>query len=326
MPKKKTALLDPDALTLYSVPWSGDPAEDRIHFLGGSDMGTILGINPYKSPYRLWLEKTGRLVPDDISDTIPVMVGHLCEEAVAQLYTHETGNKVEEALVSFMCKEYPFLKGHVDRLCSDLPDRGLECKTTSHHNKYNYLKGEVPPYYYAQCQFYMMMTGRKHWDLSTLRDNNEFFVNPTSYDRNYCAIMLTAAVHFWNYNVLGDNPPPIDGSESTKEAINKLYPHASSKQTVDLESAESIIDERENAVQQIKSWTKIKNRCDSTLKDMLGDHEAGESGRYYVTYRNSKGTIDMVKVKDLIGREKLEECRKPEGARMLNIVEKEEAK
>lgn len=321
----KSKLLNPDALTLYSVPWSGDPAEDRIHFLGGSDMGTILGINPYKSPYRLWLEKTGRIEPDDISNTIPVMVGHLCEEAVAQLYTHETGNRVEEALVSFMCKEYPFLKGHVDRLCSDLPDHGLECKTTSHHNHYNYAEGEVPPYYYAQCQFYMMMTGRKYWDLATLRDNTEFFVNPTVYDPHYCAVMLTAAVHFWNYNVLGGNPPPIDGSESTKRGISLQFPTAKSKAVIDLEPMESVIDERENAADQIKKWTSIKNQCDSTIKERLGENEAGQSDRYYVTYKNSKGAVDMGEIAKLIGRDRLEECRKKKGARVLNIVRRKEA-
>ena len=35
--------------------------------VGGSDMSTILGLNPYSTPYELWLEKTGRQQPEDIS-------------------------------------------------------------------------------------------------------------------------------------------------------------------------------------------------------------------------------------------------------------------
>lgn len=35
--------------------------------VGGSDMSTILGLNPYSTPYDLWLEKTNRQQPEDIS-------------------------------------------------------------------------------------------------------------------------------------------------------------------------------------------------------------------------------------------------------------------
>lgn len=31
--------------------------------VGGSDMSTILGLNSFKTPYELWLEKTGRVEP-----------------------------------------------------------------------------------------------------------------------------------------------------------------------------------------------------------------------------------------------------------------------
>lgn len=30
----------------------------RTHGIGGSDVSVIAGINPYKSVYQLWLEKT----------------------------------------------------------------------------------------------------------------------------------------------------------------------------------------------------------------------------------------------------------------------------
>lgn len=39
----------------------------RTEGVGGSDMSTILGFNTYKTPYELWLEKTGRQEPEDIS-------------------------------------------------------------------------------------------------------------------------------------------------------------------------------------------------------------------------------------------------------------------
>ena len=38
----------------------------RTQGIGGSDAGTIVGLNPWKSKYELWLEKTGQVVPEDL--------------------------------------------------------------------------------------------------------------------------------------------------------------------------------------------------------------------------------------------------------------------
>ena len=35
--------------------------EERKKSLGGSDMGAVLGLNRYRSPYTVWAEKTGRI-------------------------------------------------------------------------------------------------------------------------------------------------------------------------------------------------------------------------------------------------------------------------
>lgn len=43
----------------------------RTSGIGGSDAGTIMGSNPWKSPYQLWLEKTGQVEAEDISNKGP---------------------------------------------------------------------------------------------------------------------------------------------------------------------------------------------------------------------------------------------------------------
>lgn len=35
--------------------------KERKKSLGGSDMGAVLGLNKYRSPYTVWAEKTGRI-------------------------------------------------------------------------------------------------------------------------------------------------------------------------------------------------------------------------------------------------------------------------
>ena len=37
--------------------------EYRNQGIGGSDAGVVLGVNPYKTPLSLYLEKTGQISP-----------------------------------------------------------------------------------------------------------------------------------------------------------------------------------------------------------------------------------------------------------------------
>ena len=38
-----------------------DFTHDRTKYLGGSDIGAILGLSKYRTPVDVWLEKTGRV-------------------------------------------------------------------------------------------------------------------------------------------------------------------------------------------------------------------------------------------------------------------------
>ena len=53
---------------LRKIPTSNMSKEEwtklRSSTIGGSDAAAILGLNPHKSPYALWAEKTGKVVPE----------------------------------------------------------------------------------------------------------------------------------------------------------------------------------------------------------------------------------------------------------------------
>lgn len=56
---------------------------DRKTFIGGSDAATICGLNPWKTRYQLWQEKTGQAEPTDLSENERVYWGNVLEEVVA---------------------------------------------------------------------------------------------------------------------------------------------------------------------------------------------------------------------------------------------------
>lgn len=58
----------------------------RGHTIGGSDASAIVGMNPYKTNEQLWLEKTGQVVPEDISDKPYVKYGQEAEPLLRELF------------------------------------------------------------------------------------------------------------------------------------------------------------------------------------------------------------------------------------------------
>lgn len=278
-------------MKLTKKKWSGDPSANRDKFIGGSDIGTILGLNPWKSAYTLWAEKSGRIEAEDISDLEAVWWGTNMEELVAKRFTMKTGKKVKKTAYEFSCKEYPFLVAHVDRL--GVGEKFvLECKTTSARNRTNYDEGEIPPYHYAQVQFYLMLTGYDVGYLATKRDS-DFYI--TKIDRNdeFIEEMKESAIAFWQM-VQDGVEPDIDDSESTADTINQMYPE-SIQAVMDLSDYRQTVESRIAVAMQIKSLESIKRQCDSVIKSAMKDCESAVCDEYKISWKTtSKGTRPLV--------------------------------
>lgn len=284
-------------MKLTKKKWNGDPSADRDKFIGGSDIGTIMGLNPWKSAYTLWAEKTGRIQTEDISNKESVWWGTNMEDLVAKRfamkYEESTGEKVKlyKPMVSYSIEEYPYFIGHVDRLFRG-KKIGLECKTTSSRNRTNYREGEIPPMHYCQCQFYMLVTGYKEWYLATKRDN-EFYITKTERNDEYIEEIIESAVAFWQM-VQKDIEPEIDDSESTAETINQMYPE-SIQEVVDLSDYRQTIESRMSISDQIKSLESIRRECDSVIKATMGEAEKGICDGFTVTWKsNARGIRPLV--------------------------------
>ena len=65
--------------------------EERRKYIGGSDIAVVMGMSRWKTPLKLWLEKTGQAEPDDLSQVEAVQLGTELEEFVAQKFAKESG-------------------------------------------------------------------------------------------------------------------------------------------------------------------------------------------------------------------------------------------
>jgi len=275
-------------LTKTKVANVREDIENRKGYIGGSDIGTIMGVNQWKSPYTLWAEKTGLIEPEDISEKDAVWFGVKDESTVAELFTIRSGLKVRKSNFAYGCKEYPYLRGHVDRIAAK-GKWGLEIKTTSSWNKTKYDEGEIPESHYWQCMFYMFLTGWDTWYLATRRDNR-FYMTKISRDDEAIERMLDACEDFWNHVQSGE-PVEIDGSDSTQETLEQMYPEEHQGETVNLDSQEDTLLALLALGLKEKEIKELKTKYQNEIKAVLGEAEKGETGQFTVSWKaNAKGT------------------------------------
>ena len=275
-------------LTKTKVANVREDIENRNGYIGGSDIGTIMGVNQWKSPYTLWAEKTGLIEVEDISDKDAVWFGVMEEDIIAKRFTMKTELKVKKSNYAYGCKEYPYLRGHVDRIAAK-GKWGLEIKTTSSWNKTKYDEGEIPESHYWQCMFYMFLTGWDTWYLATKRDNR-FYITKISRDDEAIERMLDACEDFWNHVQSGE-PVEIDGSDSTQETLEQMYPEEHQGETVNLDSQEETLIALLELATHEKNMKELKTKYQNEIKAVLGEAEKGETGQFIVSWKaNAKGT------------------------------------
>lgn len=98
-----------------------DWLEHRKLGIGGSDASVVCGINKYKSPVELWMDKTGQLPPQEAGEA--AYWGTLLESIVRAEFTKRTGIEVTKPSVILQSEEHPFMLANLDGTC-EVPDVG----------------------------------------------------------------------------------------------------------------------------------------------------------------------------------------------------------
>lgn len=264
--------------------------------LGGSDAGAIMGLNPYMSPYQLWLEKTGQVEPEDLSDNEAVYWGTVNEPNVARRFTEVTGKKLYRR-GTLQSDTHPFMLANVDRMIIG-EHAGLECKTANAFAGKSWKDDEIPASYYCQCLHYMAVTGADMWYIAVLLGGNHFEWKPIPRNDDDVSALVDAETEFWR-KVKEREAPDIDGSESCTEALKNRYATGGGE-AIDLpdEAAEIFknLDELNRTEKALKKGVQLQK---NKLMAMLGDAEIGTCGDRKVTWKASAGreSVDLKKLK-----------------------------
>lgn len=271
--------------------------EARALGIGGSDAAVIMGMNPYKSPYQLWLEKTGQAEAPDLSHVQAVYWGSKNEANIADWFQETTGKKVRK-LGTLQSRSHPFMLANVDRAVIG-ENAGLEIKTAGVSQYRKWKDDEIPDAYYCQCLHYMAVTGSDYWYIAVLLGGNEAKWKRIERNEEDIQHLIMAETDFWKL-VETKTPPPVDGSDSCAAALSAQYKGGDPNFSVVLQpSAEDVIESLENDKAIMDALRKQITEKENRLKALLGNAEEGTTDHYRVLWRTQAGrpSAPLAKIK-----------------------------
>ena len=254
----------------------------RTMGIGGSDVSVIAGINPYRSVFQLWLEKTGQTEPCENGNEC-THFGTVLEPIVKQEFTERTGIEIAEPKFIYQHKDYPFMLANLDGVVTvNGEDCIFEAKTASAY-KLNEWENGIPPEYMMQIQHYMAVTGSKKTYIAALIGGNHFVYKTVERDDEMIADIIGMERRFWEENVLGGKVPDCDGSAATAEWLAERYCQSNDESVELPDETVSLCEEYSDISEQIEALSAEKDALSNRLKSLMKENEVGITGRFKVS-------------------------------------------
>lgn len=250
--------------------------EARKQGVGASEIGTILGVNPYDTPYQLWLRKTGRAPM--VEENFLMKAGHYLESAIAQFCADETGVEIiKQSAGDFIVVDQSrqFLRVSPDRYAW-LPNSRhtkenkviIECKSTQKQ----IFEDDIPLSWFTQVMYQLGVCEMNQAYLAWLTQGREFGYKHIVFDADfYNDVIVPAVEKFWVDNILADKEPDLINIEDVKL---KFPIHKTGKA---LEASDELLDRYNTLVdvnRQIKQLSEVKAEAENALRFAMQDAES----------------------------------------------------
>ncbi len=250
--------------------------------IGGSEIGTVLGLNPWESCYALWAKRSG-LIPTLPTQNFAMRLGQVLEEPILLLWQEQNPEWELYYTGTYQHPDIPYLHANPDALAHN-PATGewviIEVKTSR-----NYWE-QLPPQYEAQVQHYLDVMDLQLGILIGLVGMDWFEVEIPRDDFQIDQ-QRKAAEKFWNALQTGERPN-WDGSESTYNAVRA--------ENLEIEDEEVYIDGGHLLLLAQHNYDDAKaelNKEKSKILSIMGKAKVAyfehEGEKFIVAQRQSRG-------------------------------------
>jgi putative phage-type endonuclease len=266
--------------------------DKRRRGLGGTDIGAIVGLNPWKRPIDVYLEKLGLAAPQP--DNENMWWGREMEPVMAKRYCVETGYSLHIPNLNDLPAVHPlhpWYLGSPDALVES--GGGVEFKTAGDGQRDNWGApgtDQVPDAYHCQASWYMGLTGAAWWDVAVLfmARRREFVIYRVPRDQELIDALITAGEAFWHDCILAQVPPPPDDSPAYGNYLKQKYPW----ETLDLLPADNELNLLAGQYRTIRNrladLESEKAHLENRLKSVIGDHTGLQGDGWKITWKANK--------------------------------------
>lgn len=194
-----------------SVAWH----EARKGSIGGSQVGAILGLNPWESAMTCFLKVTGQIA-SDITPSMSMRLGTKLESPILEIFQEEHPELKVSTTGTYRSRFLPWAHANPDAIAEDA-NGNLTVIEIKYSGDY---WSEPPRHYVAQVNWYMFVTGVTRAVIVALCGSSykEFVIE---YDNFVIDGMVDQVKQFWT-GVERGVAPDWDGSESTYESMRQL--------------------------------------------------------------------------------------------------------
>lgn len=234
--------------------WIAPGSPQHAAMISPSKVAAILGLSRWESPRSLWLRMRGDIPPMAPKDAFDI--GHDVEPYAANVWRRRNpGWLLSPGEVQFVCDPdhfgFPAVVTLDRRAVRGRARRVLQIKLTrdlTDLEKFGGdLSGDCPPDYFAQVLAEMLFTGWTDYPghLLALGPYYTDRIFEVTYDldaQTEVASMIEECRAFYD-SLAGDDPPPLDDSVATYEAIRAQHPdiERDAEAEIDAELAEEYL-------------------------------------------------------------------------------------
>ncbi len=269
--------------------------EARKDGIGASEVATIVGLNPYDTPYQLWRRKIGLDAPKE--ENFAMKAGHYLEDAVARFYADESGREIiksSDGDFMFVDANKPFLRVSPDRTfwLSDMTrndnNKGvLECKTTQKTID----PDDLPKTWFCQVQMNLGVAGYEQGSIAWLTAGREFGWRDITFSPDFYGWLVEEVERFWIDNILGKKEPI---ATNVRDVLLKFNRHVDGKQIEVGDDLFNVYSELKEIKEELAKLDTRKEELEGQLKMAFKDAEKMTyAGETIATWKASKPSMKL---------------------------------
>lgn len=247
--------------------------------IGGSDVATILGLNPYKSAVELYHEKRGTIEVIDLDANENVEAGNVLEDAIADLAARHMSRQWNRPVKLRRCNQtlvhaiHDWLTVHIDRDVVG-EDRGVECKNVGARAAKGWgeaLTDQIPEYYLPQPHTYMLVKNYPVWTVAAYFGGADLRLYEIERDREWDEIIIARTQEFWRCVETGTAPSIDVDAPRALEIVKRIYPGTSGEIVVASEDDEHWRAVVQDAEAKVKFYQAVADSGRAHLLAQMGD-------------------------------------------------------